>query len=198
MFGGVSGGDRVAVVGDERIDASELTAAAGNALEQMRAAEPDDDDAGFVAQGRPRPGARPDAPAHRHRRVRAQLGECAPASAWSTASCATCLRSAAPTAASTQKPLRAALSQRGLSEALVREDLEAGLLARQLITPIAFSPMMPESFGQRYASLLRERREGAVALLPSTPSRPPARRPTPSCRRSIARTAAASSARNAA
>ena len=28
--------------------------------------------------------------------------------------------------------------------------------------------MMPESFGRRYASLLRERREGTLALLPSS------------------------------
>ena len=33
-FGGVSGGDRVAVVGNRRIDASELTASASNMLEQ--------------------------------------------------------------------------------------------------------------------------------------------------------------------
>jgi peptidyl-prolyl cis-trans isomerase D len=39
-FGGVSGGDRVAVVGEERIDASELTASAGNMLDQLRQQNP--------------------------------------------------------------------------------------------------------------------------------------------------------------
>jgi peptidyl-prolyl cis-trans isomerase D len=62
----------------------------------------------------------------------------------------------------------AAIGQRNLSEAAVREDIAMGLLARQLLTPIGFSPVMPASFGQRYASLLRERREGAIALLPSS------------------------------
>src|SRR5690606_39044157 len=57
------------------------------------------------------------------------------------------------------------LSQRGLSEAAVRQDLSIGLLARQLLTPISFSPVMPESLGRRYASLLKERRQGSIGML---------------------------------
>ena len=51
MFGGVSGGDRVAVVGDERIDASELNVAAGNMLEQMRETNPTLTMQVFASQG---------------------------------------------------------------------------------------------------------------------------------------------------
>ena len=54
MFGGVSGGDRVAVVGDERIDAAELSTSATNALDQVRQTEPDADDAGVHRAGRAR------------------------------------------------------------------------------------------------------------------------------------------------
>ena len=50
-FGGVSGGDRVAVVGDERIDAAELTANASNSLEQLRQTNPTMTMQAFVAQG---------------------------------------------------------------------------------------------------------------------------------------------------
>ena len=40
VFGGVSGGDRVAVVGDERIDAAELSMNLTNAFEQARQTDP--------------------------------------------------------------------------------------------------------------------------------------------------------------
>src|SRR6478752_7161545 len=50
-FGGVSGGDRVAVVGNRRIDASELTASAGNMFDQMRQQNPTLTMQVLVAQG---------------------------------------------------------------------------------------------------------------------------------------------------
>jgi peptidyl-prolyl cis-trans isomerase D len=40
MFGGVSGGDRVAVVGDEKIGTADLSRAASNALDQARQQNP--------------------------------------------------------------------------------------------------------------------------------------------------------------
>jgi len=49
----------------------------------------------------------------------------------------------------------------------VRQDIETGLLARQLLAPVSFAPVMPESIGKRYATLLREQRQGAIAVLPS-------------------------------
>ncbi|MBC7160050.1 MAG: peptidyl-prolyl cis-trans isomerase, partial [Porphyrobacter sp.] len=73
---------------------------------------------------------------------------------------------------------RAAIAQRGLTEEAVRQDLAMGLLARQLLTPVSLSPVMPASIGRRYASLLRERREGAIALLPAAAYAPDAG-PTP-------------------
>ena len=72
---------------------------------------------------------------------------------------------------------RAAVRQRGFTEAAVREDLGASLIARQMLLPVTFSPVVPASFGQRYASLLRETREGTIALLPSAVFAP-ARAPT--------------------
>jgi peptidyl-prolyl cis-trans isomerase D len=173
MFGGVSGGDRVAVVGDERIDAAELTANAGNALEQVRQTDPTLTMQVFVAQG----GLervldqllQRTAIAEFARRHGMRAGKRLVDSE---------LRQMpnfrGVDGSFDENAFRAALNQRGLTESLVREDLSAGLLARQLLTPIAFSPVMPESFGQRYASLLRERREGAMALLPSAAFAPTA------------------------
>src|SRR6187431_1007317 len=51
MFGGVSGGDRVAVVGDERIDAAELSTNVSNAFDQQRQSNPTMTLQVFVAQG---------------------------------------------------------------------------------------------------------------------------------------------------
>ena len=51
MFGGVAGGDRVAVVGDERIDAAELSMNMTNALDAARQTDPKLNKQGFVARG---------------------------------------------------------------------------------------------------------------------------------------------------
>lgn len=71
---------------------------------------------------------------------------------------------------------RQALQQRGISEALVRQDLEQGLVARQLLVPAGFGAVVPHELATRYATLLRERRTGAIAILPSAafaPAAPP-------------------------
>jgi hypothetical protein len=167
MFGGVSGGDRVAVVGDERVDASELTSAAGNALDQMRQQNPTLTMQVFVAQG----GLTKVLDQMLQRTAIAEFARSSGMRAGKRLVDSELRNMPAfrgPDGSFNTEAFRAALQQRGLSEALVRDDLESGLLARQLITPVAFSPVMPASFGQHYASLLRERRQGAVALLPST------------------------------
>ena len=50
-FGGVTGGDRVAVVGDRRIDTSELSQNASNALEAARQEDPTITMEAFIARG---------------------------------------------------------------------------------------------------------------------------------------------------
>jgi len=166
-FGGVSGGDRVAVVGDERIDASELTVSAGNMLEQMRQQNPTRTMQVLVAQG----GFDRVLDQLLQRTAVAEFARVSGMRAGKRLVDSELRQMAAFRGADgnfDENAFRAALAQRGLTEALVREDLESGLLARQLLTPIAFSPVLPQSFARQYASLLRERREGAVAMLPST------------------------------
>lgn len=166
MFGGVSGGDRVAVVGDERIDAAELAAAANNALDQARQTDPTLTMQAFIDRGG-------------LDEVMAQLLQ---RNALATFAKRHGLRAGDRLVDSEllQIPafrgvdgnfdadaFRAALGQRGLTEAAVREDLATGLLARQLLTPLTFSPVVPTSMVRQYASLLRERRQGAIVNLPS-------------------------------
>jgi len=167
LFGGVSGGDRVAVVGDERIDASELSMNLTNALDEARQTEPTITMQALIARG-----GLDD--------VLKQLIE---RTALATFAREHGMRASGRLIDSEllqipafrgadgnfdRNAFLAAINQRGLTEAAVRDDLAMGLLARQLLTPIGFSPVMPVSFGERYASLLKERRDGAIALLPSS------------------------------
>jgi len=50
-FGGVSGGDRVALVGGERITTSELTSTTNSALQQVRGENPTITMPAFIEQG---------------------------------------------------------------------------------------------------------------------------------------------------
>jgi len=172
-FGGVSGGDRVAVVGDERIDAAELKANAGNTLEQLRQQNPTLTMQVFIAQG----GLERVLRQLLQRTAIAEFGRQNGMRAGKRLVDSELIKLGnfrGPDGNFNEDAFRAALAQRGLTEALVRADLSAGLMARQVLTPIAFSPVMPTSLGQRYASLLRERREGAMAMLPSSAFMPTA------------------------
>lgn len=167
VFGGVSGGDRVAVVGDERIDAAELSMNATNALDQARQSDPTVTMQAFIARG----GLESVMQQLIERTAIAEFARKHGMRASDRLIDSELLQIPAfrgPDGNFDQNAFRAALGQRGLSEAAVRQDLAMGLLARQLLTPINFSPTVPESFGRRYAALLRERRQGSIAMLPST------------------------------
>lgn len=166
VFGGVSGGDRVAVVGGARIDASDLSMNMTNALDQARQNEPTITMQALIARG----GLEDVLKQLIQRTVLAEFARTHGMRAGDRLVDSELLQVPGFRGADgefDQDAFRAAIAQRGLTEAAVREDLATGLLARQLLTPIGFSPVMPESFGRRYASLLRERREGSIALLPS-------------------------------
>ena len=167
VFGGVSGGDRVAVVGGERIGAAELSMNMTNAFDQARQADPTLTVQEMIARG----GLEDVLTQLIERTALAEFARDHGMRASDRLIDSELLQIPAFRGADgefDQTAFRAAIGQRGLTEAAVREDLALGLLARQLLTPIGFSPVMPESFGRRYASLLRERREGAIAILPSS------------------------------
>ncbi|HEY6814475.1 MAG TPA: SurA N-terminal domain-containing protein, partial [Croceibacterium sp.] len=173
VFGGVSGGDRVAVVGDERIDAAELSTSVTNALDQQRQSNPTMTMQVFVTQG----GFDRVIEQLLQRTALAEFARTFGMRAGKRLVDSEVRQIAAfrgPDGSFDETAFRGALAQRGLTEASLRNDLEMGLLARQALTPISFSPVMPQSFGQRYAALLRERREGAMALLPSAAFAPTA------------------------
>ncbi|WP_162301955.1 peptidylprolyl isomerase [Croceibacterium ferulae] len=166
LFGGVAGGDRVATVGDERVDSADLISNATNALEAERQENPSLTMPAFIAQG----GLTQVLDQLLSRTALSVFGQEHGLKVSDRLIDSELLQIGAFRGADGQfdaNLFRATLAQRGLTEAAVREDLAAGLYARQLLSPVALSPVMPASFGPRYAALLRERRQGAIALIPS-------------------------------
>lgn len=176
-FGGIAGGDRAAVVGDERIDAAELSMNATSALEQVRQENPTLTMEAFIAQG----GLDEVLDQMVQRAALAEFARDHGLRAGDRLVDSELVQLPAfrgPDGQFDAAAFRATIAQRGLTEEAVRQDLAMGLLARQLLTPVSLSPVMPESIGRRYASLLSERREGAIALLPAAAYAPEAG-PTP-------------------
>lgn len=62
---------------------------------------------------------------------------------------------------------QAFLRQRGLTDAQLRRDLGGSLMARQLLTNADIGVNVPATLVQRYAAVLTERRTGQIGLLPS-------------------------------
>ena len=165
-FGGVTGGDRVAVVGERRIDTAELSMIASSAVQRLRADNPTLTMEAFIDNG----GLEDTL---ENLIQRSSLAELARESG---------LRAGTRLVDSEIRntpqfrsfdgsfdadAFRSALRQQGLSEAAVRDDLAMGLLARPQITPLTLAPQMPRSIAVRYAGLLRERRVGSIASIPA-------------------------------
>lgn len=59
------------------------------------------------------------------------------------------------------------IGKRGFSDQLVRDNIGQELMTRQLLVPASYAAVMPQTAVGQYVSLLKERRQGAVALIPS-------------------------------
>lgn len=165
-FGGVAGGDRVAVVGDRKIDSSDLVAGAQSALDRARQTNPNLSMDAFIEQG-----GLEDvleqmvdraAIAEYARRHGLRAGE-------------NLINSeilAIPQFRGANGEFDSAVFRRligaqGLSEADFRADLAQGFLAQQLLVPVAFGGKAPATVVSHYAALLKERRKGAIGVIPA-------------------------------
>ncbi|GGC21210.1 hypothetical protein GCM10011371_06080 [Novosphingobium marinum] len=165
-FGGIAGGNRVATVGDDRIDTSTLSQAATSALERARQDNPRMSMEGFLAAG----GLEQVLEDMIDRMAVAVFGRqngIVASERLIDSEVAQLPVFQGPDGNFSQEIFDQAIRQRGISEKLVREDLRQGLIARQMIVPAAFGVVMPRELALRYASLLRETRQGAIAVLPS-------------------------------
>ena len=167
MFGGVSGGDRVAVVGDEKIGTADLSRAATSALDQARQQNPTLTMAAFL-RGE---GMEDVLEVLLDRTAIAQFARSVGLRAGDNLLNSEILDIAAfrgPDGNFSEDTYRAAIAQQGLTDAQVRDDLGQGLLAQQLLVPSAFGAKMPDRMVAQYASLLLERRQGTIGIVPSS------------------------------
>lgn len=165
-FGGVAGGDRVAVVGDERIPNSELTSSARNALRQVQQQSPTVSMETFIEEGL----------------LEEVLDQLVDQAAIASFAEEAGLRAGdnlvnseilqipafrGPSGDFDQEVYLAALQRQGLTDADLRSDLSAQLLAQQLLAPAFAAPQMPAKVAKHYAALVTERRKGEIAIIPS-------------------------------
>ncbi|HEY6868470.1 MAG TPA: SurA N-terminal domain-containing protein, partial [Novosphingobium sp.] len=160
------GGDRVATVGGRKIDGAELAQAATTALEQLKRDDPRLSMRAFIAGG----GLAGALDQTIDREALAEFGNkhgLLASDRLVDSEIAKIPAFQGPDGKFSEAAYRALLAQRGLSDATVRSDLASGLIARQLLVPAGFGAKMPGGLVARYAALLSERRNGAIALLPA-------------------------------
>ena len=167
MFGGVAGGNRVAVVGDTKIGTADLSRAASNAVDQVRREDPTMSLQAFVQQG----GLDEVLDSLINRTAIREYARRYGLRAGTNLVNSEIISIPAfrgPDGNFSQDAYLNAINQQGLSDALVREDIETSLYAQQLLAPASYAASMPAPIARRYAALLRERRQGAIATLPSS------------------------------
>lgn len=165
-FGGVAGGDRVAVVGDEKVDANELVRSANVALDSARQNNPVISMPAFLEQD----GLTLVLDQIIDRYAIGGFAEKYGLRAGENLVNSEIIAIPAFRGADgnfSDQSYRQALSNRGLTDALVRSDMSDGLLAQQVLVPASFGATMPDSLVSRYAALLKEKRQGEIALIPS-------------------------------
>ncbi len=165
-FGGVAGGDRVAIVGDAKISTSELSSAVSSDLEQYRRENPTATMESYIASG----GMERTLSQMLDRIAIAEFGRQYGLRAGHRLVDSELIQIPAfhgPDGRFNESAYRTALAQQGISEELLRADVAAGLLARQVLVPVSLGASIPRPLITRYTALLRERREGVIGFLPS-------------------------------
>lgn len=165
-FGGVAGADRVAVVGKERISTAELSRAATQALERARQQDPTLSMPAFLAQG-----GLDDVLNQLIDRL--AIAEYARREGFTTGD--NLINSEIRKIGAFRGPdgnfsadvYKNALAAQGLSDAMVRSDLEKGLLAQLVLEPASIAMAYPKAAADRYAMLFKERRIGSIGFIPS-------------------------------
>lgn len=165
-FGGVAGGNRVAVVGDEKIGTADLSRAATDELDAARQEDPTATMQTFIAEGgleRALSGlinrsalvewAREHGLRAGDNLINSEIRKIPAA--------------AGPSGTFDEASYRAFLSRQQLTDARLRELLGASLIAQQAIVPAGFGATIPQSIARTYARAFKERRSGAIATLPA-------------------------------
>lgn len=167
VFGGVAGGDRVAVVGDRTISTSDLSQNVSNAFDQERTQNPTLSLQAFIEQG----GFDDVLDQVLSRSAIAEFAQMLGLRAGTNMVNSEIIEGGGYSGLDGQfdaEAFRAMLRQRGLTESTVRDDLALSLLARQTVVPISYQAQMPLSIARTYAQLLNETRTGTAAVFPAS------------------------------
>lgn len=165
-FGGVSGGDRVAVVGSEKVGTADLRRAAENAVDQLRQNDPTLSMPAFIDQG----GLDRVVKTLLDRVAIAEFGRKYGIRAGDNLINSEIRMIPAFRGADgnfDETAYRATIARQGLTDALVRDDIGDGLIAQQVVQPGGYGAVIPNKLASRYAALFKERRQGAIGLLES-------------------------------
>lgn len=166
-FGGIAGDDNVAVVGGERISTGDLVIATNQALEQVRQQNPTMSMAAFLEAG----GLEQVLDRLIDQRAISRYAQKYGLRAGENlvnSEIQTIPAFRGPDGSFSEQAFRQFLAQQRLSEDRVRRDLADSLLARQALSPAEVGARLPRPIVRRYAALAKERREGAIGLLPSS------------------------------
>ena len=165
-FGGIAGGDRAAMVGKTRIGTAELAKRVSQGYDQERQRDPRLSIKAFLAEGG----------------LEAVLAQVLDSKALLVfgrnhgiiagkrlvdSELAKIPALQGPDGRFSEASYRQLLAQRQLTDAEVREDISQGLIAKQMLLPAEFGAVAPSGAVIHYVGLMREKREGAIALLPS-------------------------------
>lgn len=165
-FGGVGGSERVATVGDKRISTSDLRSTVSASFDNARAENPSLTMEEYLNAGAidglleqmVERAAIAEYGVNNGMRVGESLigSELAQMQAFQ-----------GPDGKFSQELYNTTLQRQGLSDAMVRDDIQQGLVSRMVLLPATTGDVLPKKIARRYAALLGESRKGGVALIPS-------------------------------
>lgn len=175
-FGGVAGSDRAATVGKATIGTAELSQAVSSAFENNRQQNPGLTMQRFVASG----AIDGVLDSLIDRSALYEFGKKAGIVASDALVGSELVKIPAflgPDGKFNEGQYRQIIAQQRLSDAQVRQDIAQGLIAKQLLVPVAFGATAPREMALRYGALTRERRKGTITFIPAAgfaPKAPPA------------------------
>ncbi|MDP9056502.1 MAG: peptidyl-prolyl cis-trans isomerase [Pseudomonadota bacterium] len=172
-FGGVAGGDRAAMVGNQRISTSDLGKALTQNLDQARQQDPNLTMKAYVA------GGGVDASLNQliDRTAVAVFGEkhgIVAGKRLVDSELAKIPSLQGLDGKFSEATYRQMLAQRQLTDAEVRDSIAQSLIARETLRPAQYGAVIPAGVVMRYAQILKEHRSGIIALLPSAAFAPAA------------------------
>ena len=165
-FGGVAGGDRAAMVGKTRIGTAELAKQVSGGFDQARQQNPRLSIKAFLAGG----GLEEVLAQVLDRTAIDVFGKTHGIIAGKRlvdSELAKVPSLQGPDGRFSDTAYRQLLAQRQLTDIEVREDIATGLVAKQVLLPAEYGAVIPVGIVTQYAGLLRERRDGAFAVLPA-------------------------------